>query len=140
MKIILKSIGAVLAGLIAIFFLSHITDMILEKTGVINIPFADNPLWLMILVTVYRCVYVVAGSYLTAALASRKPMHHSMVLASIGFVLGILGAIAMWHEPPHWYPVALIILGWPSAWLGGKLRINLTTRGNFIPNHAKRST
>ncbi|GHN01708.1 hypothetical protein WSM22_31970 [Cytophagales bacterium WSM2-2] len=118
----LKSIGAVLAGLVAIFFLSHVTDVILEKTSLMKLPFADNPLWVMIGVTIYRCVYVVIGSYITAALAPGKPMKHSIILGAIGFVLGILGAVMMWHEPPHWYPVSLVILGVPSAWLGGKWR------------------
>ena len=118
----LKSIGAVVAGIIAIFALSIITDVTLEKSGMMKLPFADNPLWLMIFVTFYRNVYVFAGSYLTATLAPDKPMKHSIILASIGFVLGVVGAIMMWHVPPHWYPIALIILGWPSAWLGGKLK------------------
>ncbi len=118
----LKSIGAIVAGIIVIFALSTITDVTLEKGGIMKLPFADNPLWFMILVTIYRNIYVVAGSYFTAALAPDKPMKHSIILASIGFVLGVIGAIVMWHEPPHWYPIALIILGWPSAWLGGKLK------------------
>jgi hypothetical protein len=122
MKNTFKSILAVFAGLVAIFFLSHVTDQVLEATGCMKIPFSNNPLWLMLVVTAYRCAYVVAGSYLTAVLAPQRPMFHSMILAIVGCVLGILGAVAMWHEPPHWYPIALIILGWPSAWLGGKLK------------------
>lgn len=119
----LKSIGAVMAGLVAIFLLSHLTDVVLEKTGSMKIPFADNPLWLIIGVTLYRTVYVLAGGYITAALAPAKPMLHAIILASIGFVLGVLGAVAMW-QPPYWYPIALIVLGWPAAWLGGWLRTN----------------
>ncbi len=119
---ILKSFGAILAGLIAIFALSTLTDIVLEKSGFMKLPFAANPLWLMILVTLYRNIYVVAGSYITASLAPDKPMKHSITLASIGFILGVAGAVVMWHEPPRWYPIALIILGWPSCWLGAKLK------------------
>ncbi|HEY9049354.1 MAG TPA: hypothetical protein VIN08_25810 [Ohtaekwangia sp.] len=118
----LKSIGAVLAGLIAIFALSHVTDLILEKSGAMKLPFDTNPLWLKLFVTIYRTVYVAIGCYITAALAPAKPMKHVYILASIGVVLGILGAVAMWHEPPHWYPIALIVLSIPAAWAGGKLR------------------
>ena len=118
----LKSIGAILAGMIAIFALSTLTDVVLEKSGLMKLPFADNPLWLMILVTLYRNIYVLAGSYVTASLAPGEPMKHSIILASIGFILGIAGAVVMWHVPPHWYPIALIILGWPSCWLGAKLK------------------
>jgi hypothetical protein len=120
----LKSIGAVLGGLIAIFALSHVTDLILEKSGFMKLPFSTNPLWLMMGVTMYRTIYVVIGSYLAARLAPGKPMRHAVILGSVGFVLGIIGAVAMWHEPPHWYPVSLIVLGVPAAWLGGWLRQN----------------
>jgi hypothetical protein len=118
----LKSIGAVLAGLILIFALSHLTDVVMEKTGVMLNPFHKNPLWVMLFVTAYRLIFVAAGTYLAAVLAPGKPMLHAMILGTIGCVLGILGAIAMWDHPPHWYPVSLVILGWPFAWLGGKLK------------------
>jgi hypothetical protein len=118
----LKSIGAVLAGLILIFALSHLTDVVLEKTGIMLQPFDKNPLWFMLFVTAYRLIYVSAGTYLAAVLAPDRPMLHAMILGTIGFVMGLLGAIAMWDHPPHWYPVALVILGWPFAWLGGKLK------------------
>lgn len=117
-----KSTGAVVAGIIVIFLLSHTTDYILEHTGLMKLPFSDNPVWVMIIVTIYRNIYIVAGSYITATLAPQKPMRHSIILACIGFVLGTLGAIAMWDIPPRWYPVVLIVLGWPSAWLGGWLK------------------
>jgi hypothetical protein len=118
----LKSIGAVFAGMIAVFALSHLTDLVLEKTGILLVPFHNNPLWLMLFVTFYRCLYVVAGAYVTAALAPAHPMRHVWTFAGLGCVLGTLGAVAMWHLPPHWYPVSLVILGVPSAWLGGKLK------------------
>lgn len=117
----LKSIWAVLAGLIFVFGITTATDQILEKTGFMALPFASNPLWLMILVTVYRQVYVAVGAYITAWLAPQRPMLHAMILAGIGFVLGTLGAVVMWAEPPHWYPIALVILGVPSAWIGAKM-------------------
>src|SRR5882672_4907586 len=101
----LKSIGAIVAGIIAIFALSTLADVVLEKTELMKQPFADNSLWLMIFVTLYRNIFVLAGSYLTATLAPDKPMMHSIILASIGFVLGVVGAIVMWHVPPHWYPI-----------------------------------
>jgi hypothetical protein len=121
---ILKSVAAIFAGLVTVFVLSLLTDYILESTGIMKMPFGSNPLWLMISVTIYRNVYVVAGGYVTAILAPNKPMKHALILGGIGFILGTMGAIAMWHEPPHWYPIALVIFGLPSAWLGGKLKSN----------------
>jgi hypothetical protein len=117
-----KSIGAVLAGMVTIFVLSGATDAVLERADIMKLPFGTNPLWFILLVVLYRQVYVAAGAYITAALAPARPMKHVIILATIGFVLGIGGTIVMWHEPPHWYPIALVVLGWPSAWLGGWLR------------------
>jgi len=128
MKNTFRSIGAVLAGIVVVFALSSLTDVILEKTGLMKIPFADNPLWVMILVTVYRNIYVVAGACLAARLAPGKPMMHALIYGAIGFVLGTLGAIVMWDVPPRWYPIALIVLGMPCAWLGGRLEVQRQAR------------
>lgn len=117
----LKSIGALLAGIFAVFATSTLTDLILENNGWMQLPFGNNPLWVMLIVVVYRNLYVVLSSYIVARLAPSKPMKHVMIFAAIGFALGTLGAIVMWHEPPHWYPISLIILGVPCSWLGGKL-------------------
>ena len=118
----LKSIGAILAGLIAIFTLSILSDQLLEKNGWMKIPFDDNPFSLQLLVTFYRIIYNIAGSYITAALAPGRPMRHAMILGYIGLALSILGAIAMWDKGPAWYNLSFIFMALPCAWLGGKLK------------------
>ena len=123
-RTILKSIGALLAGIAVGVILSITTDSILEQTGMMKTkPFDANPVWLIIGVIGYRTIYNIAGSYLTARLAPNNPMKHVMLLGMIGLVLGIVGTIVMWHLPPHWYPITLVILTLPSAWLGGKLAL-----------------
>ena len=87
-----------------------------------KMPFDYNASWFIILVIIYRNIYGVIGSYITAALAPAKPMRHAMIGGFIGFVLSIIGAIVMWDKPPHWYAISLIIFALPAAWLGGKLR------------------
>jgi len=41
--------------------------------------------------------------------------------------VSIAGTVATWNKGPafgpHWYPVALIVLAMPTAWLGGKLYV-----------------
>jgi hypothetical protein len=117
-----KSILSVFVGILVIFALSTLTDVILEKSGLMQLPFAANPLWVKLVVVLYRNVYVAIGAYITASMAPVNPMKHVWILAGIGCMLGILGAIAMWHEPPHWYPISLVLLGVPFAWLGGKFK------------------
>ena len=120
-KNILKSIGAVLAGFLFVVILSIVTDMILIKTGLMRQPFDLNPSWLIVLVIMYRSLYAIMGSYLTARLAPGKPMRLVMIGGVIGFAISIIGSIAMWDKPPHWYGIALIITTLPCAWLGGKI-------------------
>lgn len=123
----LKSIGALLAGLIAVFVLSLGTDVVLHVTGVF-------PPWgqsmsdaLFLLATVYRALYCIAGCYIAARLAPNRPMAHALVLGVMGLIVSTVGAVATWNKGPefgpHWYPVALIVTAIPCAWLGGRLRI-----------------
>jgi hypothetical protein len=76
--------------------------------------------------TVYRTVWGILGSYLTARLAPYRPMLHAMVLGTLGLVASAAGAIATWNKGPafgpHGYPVALIVLAIPTAWTGGRWR------------------
>jgi hypothetical protein len=39
--------------------------------------------------------------------------------------VSIVGTVVTWNKGPafgpHWYPVALVVLALPTAWMGGKL-------------------
>lgn len=122
-----RSILALLAGFVLVVVLSLIIDVVLHAAGVfppLGRPASDGPL---LLATIYRTIYGIAGSYLTARLAPRAPMAHALIGGAIGLVLSIAGAVATWNRPEtfgaHWYPVALVILAMPTAWAGGKIRI-----------------
>ena len=122
----LRSAAALLAGFIVVVVLSLGTDLALHATGVFppwGQPMSDA---LFLLATTYRTVYGVTGSYITARLAPRRPMLHAMVGCAVGLVVAFAGAAATWNRGPefgpHWYPIALIVLGPPTAWVGGRLR------------------
>ena len=119
----LRSIGAMFAGLVAIFVLSLSTDEVLHLSGVFPAwgqPMSDAA---FLLATVYRTVYAVAGCYLAARLAPSRPMRHALILGVVGVVLSTLGAVGTWNRGlgPHWYPLALIATALPCAWVGGWL-------------------
>jgi hypothetical protein len=121
-KSFLKSIVAVIAGLASSAIFSIVTDALLEQTGFMKKErFDDNASWIIVAVILYRTVYNIAGCYLTSRLAPNRPMLHAMIIGVIGFVLTIAGTVAMWDKPPHWYPLTLIILTLPAAWLAGWL-------------------
>ena len=86
-------------------------------------PISNN---LAALAFAYRVVISIAGCYLTARLAPDRPMQHALVLGGIGVVLSAIGAAATWGRGlgPEWYPLALIAVSIPCAWLGGKLAVS----------------
>jgi len=125
-----KSILAILAGFVVVVAISIGTDVILELTGVlpkIGTRLSDSQ---ALLATVYRTIYGVVGSYVTARLAPNKPMKHALIGGAIGIVIATIGAAVTWnHVPslgPHWYPVSLIIGALPTAWLGAQIYIMQT--------------
>lgn len=122
-----RSILSILAGIFPNVLVTLGTDEILHLTHVYP-PWGASMVgyeWTLLLATIYRTIYGVAGAYLTAHLAPNRPMLHSMVLGALGFAVSLLGAVATWNGGPafgpHWYPVALVVLALPTAWAGAKL-------------------
>lgn len=120
-----RSVLALLAGFVVAIVLSIGTDFGLQVLGLA--PRLGNP-WpnqLLLLATLYRSVYGVISSYVVARLAPNRPMGHALVGGAVGVVVSILGAVAAWNSNlgPHWYPIALVVLAMPTAWIGGKLRL-----------------
>ena len=119
-----RSTGAVLAGFLTVVVLSVGTDQLLHVLDVY--PLWGEPMFgmgLNLLALSYRVVYTVAGGYVTARLAPRRPMRHVMVLAAIGCVIGVASAIATipLNLGPSWYPIAIAVTALPCTWLGGVL-------------------
>jgi hypothetical protein len=128
MKNTLRNIGAVIAGFLTVAILSVVTDMVLERFGVL--PPATHPeatmWWHLLMALIYRSVFTIIGGYLTAALSATKPMRQVIILAVIGTVFGTLGTVANWDKAilsGVWYPVVLLISSPLFIWVGGKLRV-----------------
>ena len=119
LKNIAKSLGAVLAGFIAIVMLSVVTDSVLEQRGVLpreNL-FGTGP---VLLALTYRIAYSVIGCYIAARLAPNRPMAHALALGVLGIVVSALGSMAARDLAPAWYVWALILVSLPCAWVGGQ--------------------
>ena len=122
---VLRSIGAVVAGLLFVIVVTTATDAILHATGIYppwGLPMADS---LFLVALAYRIIYGIAGGYITARLAPDRRMMHALILGLIGFVLSLLGTLATWNRGPEfgpkWYPISLIVIAIPTAWIGAKL-------------------
>jgi hypothetical protein len=122
-----KSIGAVLAGMTIAIVLSVATDLVLEALGIF--PSLANGLFstkLLLLATLYRCVYTALGGYVTATLSPDRPQLHVRTLAILALAGNLIGLVATWGKGlgPEWYPMLLTVLAYPSVWLGGRFKTN----------------
>jgi hypothetical protein len=122
-----RSIWAVFAGFLVVVILSIGADEALRAAGMLaplGRPTSDA---IFLPITIYRTIFGVLGSYVTARLAPDRPMGHALIGGAIGLVLSIAGVVVSWNAGPEfgprWYPIALAVLALPGAWLGGKLRL-----------------
>lgn len=118
----LRSILAILAGIVTIVVLSTATDLALESSGLVPSPEkqASAPEYFY-LFAAYRFVYTVLGAWVTARLAPSAPVRHGLILGAIGTALGAVGAAVMWGKGPNWYALSLPITAIPLCWLGARL-------------------
>lgn len=119
----MRSVGAIVAGAAVAILLSVASDMAMQAAGLLpsgGAPPSDRGL---AIATAYRTLYGVLAAYVMARLAPHHPVGHALIGGAIGLVVCIIGAVATWNAGfgPHWYPIALIVLAMPQAWLGGRL-------------------
>ena len=120
-----RSVGAIVAGLVVGLALTLGTDAILHATGFFPPYDQVASSGSLAVATFYRVVYSVVGSYIGARLAPNRPMWHAMFLGWLNVAASLVGAVLTWNAGPqygpHWYPVSLIVLALPAAWIGGRL-------------------
>ena len=120
----LRSVGAVVAGVLVNVIFAGIADQILHWLGVFppwgQVTYEPIP---YVLAVTYRTVFGVASGYITARLAARAPMRHAFALGVVGLVFCLAGIVAsvVIDLGPVWYPVLLFVIAMPAALLGGKL-------------------
>ena len=120
-----RSVLALLAGFAMNIAITLATDVAMQKMGVL--PALGQPAagGALAVAAAYRALYSILSSYVVARLAPQQPMAHALIGGGIGLILSTGGAIANWNLSlgAHWYPLALIGLALPTAWVGGKLRV-----------------
>lgn len=123
---VLRRIGAVLAGLLVVVILDLGIDVLLHATGIYPPWFQPMRTSLWLFAIGYRTVDGIAGGYTVARLAPDRPVQHSLVLGVIGLIMSIAGVAGTWSKGPEfgpkWYPLTLVVIALPCAWIGGKLR------------------
>jgi hypothetical protein len=119
-----QSAGAILAALLANIVITLVVDQFFHVIDVYP-PWGEpmNDTGDNLLALSYRVVFGVLSGYLAARLAPRAPMIHALILGAVGVVLSALGVMAamQMNLGPIWYPLALVLVALPCAWLGGRL-------------------
>jgi hypothetical protein len=122
----LRSAGAVLAAVLVNAVASVATDQLFHALDVYptwGAPMYDTGDNLLALG--YRTLYAILGGWLAARLAPDAPLRHALLFGAIGVVLSGAAAfftITRFDLGPDWYPLLLVAVALPSAWLGGTLR------------------
>jgi hypothetical protein len=131
---VLRSVGAVLAGLLVNIVVVGALEQVLRATGIfpsMGQPMADQQ-WAIALAN--RVVFAVVGGWLTARLAPAGPMRHVVVLGGIETVLSVLFVLINWNKGPefgpHWFGISVAITCVPLAVLGGMLGAKRIARVN----------
>jgi hypothetical protein len=116
----LRSVVAILAGFITTAMLAIGTDALLHSLSPGSFRTEGEAHgWILWAALAYTVVFGIAGAYVTARLAPRRPVQHALILGSIALVLSIFGAIKLWATTPAWYHVLTMLLILPAAWCGG---------------------
>jgi hypothetical protein len=130
-KQVRRSTLAVAAGFVLALFLSRSVDVLLERTGVFPTVAQQQAdgfgvLWMNVVALCYRMAFGVLGGYVTAALAPNRPARHVHLLAIIATAVAVISNLAVATIPatanvlPAWFAVALVLIAYPSTWLGGR--------------------
>jgi hypothetical protein len=120
-----RSVLALLAGFVVAVVLSIITDVVLHKTGFYPPLGQPSTSAQMAVSTIYRALFGILSAWVTARVAPYLPMAQALIGGAMGTVIALAGAIGTWNMNlgPHWYPIALVVLALPTAWVGGKIRV-----------------
>lgn len=119
-----RSVLAVVAGLGVNVLLAMAADQVAYAADLFPQPpevtYETVP---YVIATAYRAAFGVAGAWLTARLAPAAAMRHAMILGGIGVLLCTAGLAASYTMKlgPVWYPLALLLITLPCAWLGGRI-------------------
>jgi hypothetical protein len=123
---VLRSILAVLAGLVAItatsFAIEAAADPLLMKMlAVPNKAALTHNSAVSLITMAYTLVCVVGGGYITARLARRLPVRHALILGLLQAALMVPAMMSFADPGPLWRWVVGMVLVIPAAWAGGAI-------------------
>ena len=125
----IRSALAVLAGIVALTITSFAIEAAVDPLMMRLFPHAlpnraaisyNLPAALFLFSYTFLCV--AAGGYVTAWLARRSPVRHSLVLGGVQVALTVWAMFALRNQAPLRNWIVALVLTIPAAWCGGLLR------------------
>lgn len=117
-----RIIGAVLAGYVAVGALVTLTDLLFGAAIPGFRSMATPPLYYFVTVLFTDTLYTIAGGYLCAACARASARTATLGLMIFGEIAGVVSTFLGWRIQPHWFALALLVLFPLAVWIGYKLR------------------
>jgi hypothetical protein len=105
-----KNIVAAVAGYAAIGVLVVTTDQIFSWVIPGFRTMAMPPFFYFALSLLTDFVYSAAGGYICSAIAGSNSKSATLILITMGEVIGILVTVVRWHVTPHYFVLGLLIL------------------------------
>lgn len=119
----MRSTLAVLAGFIvwtALFLATNqITSRIFSDRFDENLVTTDTTV--LALTLALTVVYSVLAGWVTAKVASTRPVWHGVVLGVVQTVIGVAVQAGFWGVLPHWYNVLFVLFLFPATVAGARL-------------------
>lgn len=122
----LRSIVAVIIGYVVIRFLVMATFGLIDLMSPATLSAPESggrprpSILIFLLLT--GALYSIAGGYVTALLAGKSEMKHSLALAALMVIGGIFSMVWNYGQEPIWFQLSLIVFMPLAALLGGNVR------------------
>jgi hypothetical protein len=119
----LRTIGAVLAGYVAIGVLIFGTDQLFAALIPGFSSMAMPPDYYFAASVATDTAYSIGGGYLCARIAQAGIRSATIGLMVFGELMGLASTVYLWKTVPHWYSFALLLLYPPAVWIGSRLSV-----------------
>src|SRR5262245_38939480 len=110
---VVRSMFAVAAGFAATNILSLLSDNAFR--ALMPASFTEQGLDLrgLLLTLVGTAVCAVAGGYITARIATARPLVHTAALGVMVLIFGIVASVFFWERAPVWFHLGTLALAVP---------------------------
>jgi hypothetical protein len=145
----IRSTLAILAGIVALTITSFAIEAAADPLMMRLFPHAlpnratiSHNLPASIFLFAYTALCVAAGGYITAWLARRSPVFHSLLMGVVQVALTILAMMSssVRNEAPLRNWIATLVFTIPAAWCGGLLRAKQATKKDLPQEASRRAT